>query len=404
MNWTTPADIRAQVQKLWDKGLILASLAGGEALFPRRLMLKKPSSAELAVRFKEVRTWIADLRQGAHYRVVMRELRHHIIGSNAVPDEIWMDTLDDALNLIGKGRDARRFNGIVALTRERQPVLLPWLARRPLKALELAEDWPQLMDIIDWMQAHPHPGVYPRQMDIQGIHSKFIEARRAVLRELMDIALPPDAVDTEATGMSRFCRRYGFLDKPLRIRFRILDPELALLPTCTDQDIAVNQDTFNRLEVKVSRVFITENEINFLTFPNLPGSMAIFGAGYGFEMLAQAIWLRRCAIHYWGDIDTHGFAILDQLRAYLPHVNSFLMDRKTLMAHELQWVSEPQPIRRDLVRLSAEERALFDDLRSNRIGPAIRLEQERIGFGWVKTALKSFVGPSTLSDPPLSTL
>jgi hypothetical protein len=63
------------------------------------------------------------------------------------------------------------------------------------------------------------------------------------------------------------------------------------------------------------------------------------------------------------------------------------MDRETLMAHELQWVSEPQPLRRDLARLSTEERALFEDLRDNRIRPAIRLEQERIGFGWVKTAL-----------------
>ncbi len=93
-----------------------------------------------------------------------------------------------------------------------------------------------------------------------------------------------------------------------------------------------------------------------------------------------------------------------ELRAYLPHVNSFLMDHETLMAHELQWVSEPRPVRRDLVRLSAEERALFDDLRSNRIGPAIRLEQERIGFGWVKKALQSVVEPSALPDPPLSAL
>lgn len=67
------------------------------------------------------------------------------------------------------------------------------------------------------------------------------------------------------------------------------------------------------------------------------------------------------------------------------------MDRKTLMAHKLLWVIEPQPIRRDLVRLSMEERQLYDDLRDNRIGPSVRLEQERIGFGWVKSALKSSV-------------
>ena len=387
MSWTTPADLRAQVQKLWDKGALLAPLISGEALFPLRLTLRRPTSAELSDRFDKVRNWISDLQQGTHYRVVMRELRHHIIGSNAIPDEIWIDTIDDALALIGKGQDAGRFSRIVSLAGERCPFALPWLIKHSLKALKLSEDWPLLLDIIDWMQAHPHPGIYPRQIDIPGVHTKFIEAHRSVLMELLDLSLPPEAVDIKATGTGRFCRRYGLLEKPLRIRFRILDPELALLPTCTDQDITVNQDAFNQLDVRVNRVFITENEVNFLAFPYLPAGMVIFGAGYGFEMLAKAAWLHACSIHYWGDIDTHGFAILDQLRTHLPHTESFLMDRKTLMAHELQWVSEPQPVRRDLARLRKEERELFEDLRDNRIGPAIRLEQERLGFGWIKAAL-----------------
>jgi hypothetical protein len=387
MTWTTPADLRAQVQKLWDKGLILASLAGGETVFPRRLTLKGPSSSELTDRFDQVRSWIADLRRGSHYRVVMREVRHRVLGANQIPDEIWVDTLDDALALIGKRRDAERFAQVVATTRNRRPAVLPWLVKYPLKALELADRWPMLLDIVDWIEAHPRPGVYLRQIDIPGIHTKFIETHRSVLSELLDLTLPPDAFDADAVGLGQFCRRYGFRDKPVRIRFRILDPELALLPGTADQDITLDHDTFALLDAKVDRVFITENETNFLAFPNLPRSMVVFGAGYGFDRLAQASWLHRCAIHYWGDIDTHGFAILDQLRAHLPHAESFLMDRETLMAHPSQWVTEPQPVRRDLPRLTHEEQALYDDLRDNRIRPSLRLEQERIGFGWIEAAL-----------------
>jgi hypothetical protein len=93
------------------------------------------------------------------------------------------------------------------------------------------------------------------------------------------------------------------------------------------------------------------------------------------------------AFYYWGDIDTHGFAILDQLRAQLPHVQSFLMDRPTLMGHALHWSEEPQSLVRDLPRLTDAERARFDELRDNRLRPRLRLEQERIGFGWVQQAL-----------------
>ena len=66
MSWTTPADLRAQVQRLWDRGRLLGSLVDGEAPFPLRLRLKGPSSTELADRFAEVRRWIAELRQGPH--------------------------------------------------------------------------------------------------------------------------------------------------------------------------------------------------------------------------------------------------------------------------------------------------------------------------------------------------
>jgi hypothetical protein len=34
---------------------------------------------------------------------------------------------------------------------------------------------------------------------------------------------------------------------------------------------------------------------------------------------------------YWGDLDTHGFAILDELRAHCPHAESLLMNRATFL-------------------------------------------------------------------------
>lgn len=393
MSWTSAADVRAQVQKLWDKGDLLRPCVQGEAMLPRRLRLVGPTSTELTERFDEVRAWMVDLRQASNqrgaprYRIVLREFRHRVLGSNAVPDEVWLDTLDDALALIGKQKDAKRFVGLVQLTREQHPALLPWLEKRPLNALALADVWPRLLEVVSWLYAHPRPGIYLRQVDIAGVDSKFIEAYRGVLSELLDLALPAEALEPSASGASQFCRRYGFKDKPLRIRFRLLDPRVALLPSACEQDIGVTQAAFERLDLPVSRVFITENEVNFLAFPPLPDSMVIFGAGYGFEVLAGAQWLQQRSIYYWGDIDTHGFAILDQLRAQLPHVQSLLMDRTTLLAHAAQWGEEPQPLLRDLPRLTDEERALFDELRDNRLRARLRLEQERIGFGWLQQAL-----------------
>ena len=390
--WTTPADLRRQVRRLWDRGIILAGLVTGETPFPRRLVLRRPGSTELRDRFDEVRAWVAALRSMPHVRLEMREIRHRVSGTNSLPHEAWVDTLEDAVALIRKQPELAEFRRLVDRTRARRPALLGWVAKRPLRALELAGEWRRLLEVVGWLGDHPRPGVYLRQMDVPGVHSKFVEAHRGVLGEMLDRALPPESIDADApAGVAGFARRYGFREKPVRIRFRVLDPAHALLPSAgeaaLEQDVTLDAESFAALRTGVSRVFITENEINFLAFPRVRDGMVIFGAGYGFETLGRAHWLRRCRLHYWGDIDTHGFAILDALRAQFDHVESFLMDRDTLMAFDSLWGTEDRPIHRDLPRLTAEERALYDDLRDHRIGRNLRLEQERIGFGWVASAL-----------------
>ena len=392
VGWTTPADLRGQVQRIWDRGVILASVVTGEARFPRRLSLRRPGSKELRDHFDEARTWVAALRSMPHVRLAMREVHHRVSGTNSLPHEAWVDTVEDAAALIRKQPELERFRRLVDRTRARQPALLPWVARRPLRALRLAGDWPRLLDVVGWLEDHPRPGVHLRQMDVPGVHSKFVEAHRGVLGELLDLVLPPESIDAGApAGTAGFARRYGFRERPKRIRFRVLDPTRALLPAApesdSDQDITLDGATFAALDAGVSRAFITENEVNFLAFPPVEGAMVIFGAGYGFESLGRARWLDRLRLHYWGDIDTHGFAILDALRARFGEVESFLMDRRTLLAFESLWGTEDAPIDRELSRLSVEERALYDDLRDNRLGRHVRLEQERIGFGWVRDAL-----------------
>ena len=100
-------------------------------------------------------------------------------------------------------------------------------------------------------------------------------------------------------------------------------------------------------------------------------------------------------MHYWGDIDTHGFAILNHLRSILPNVCSLLMDRATLHAHEAQWGHELMPTRRNLSKPHSDERALYDDLRDNVIRSHPRFEQERTAFHLVVEAIDRASRPGT---------
>lgn len=385
MSWTTPADLRVQVQRLWDRGELLRAAVTDTVSWPLRLNLKVPSASDLSDRFEAVREWVRAIAETPQVRIEWREWNHRVQGMQRLPSAVWIDTLQDALAIIGKVRQAQRFEAVWQQTAVAQPPLLAWLSRRPIQALDLADRWHRLLAVVAWLQAHPRPAVYLRQVDVPGVDSKFIEAHRGVLAELLDLGLPAEVIETGATGVMHFTRRFGFLDKPVRIRFRLLHPALPSLPGCSGlPDITLDAASFAALALPVERVFITENETNFLAFPEVAGAIVVFGAGYGWGALARATWLHRCQLHYWGDIDTHGFAILDQLRGHFPHAASFLMDRETLLAHRLHWGEEPEPARHDLSRITTQEAAVYDDLRFDCLQPGLRLEQERIGFGWVR--------------------
>ena len=394
MAWTTPDDVRAQVQRLWDRGRILAARLGAEPLFPLALRLSRPEVRELSDRFAEARDWIRTLEEGSKkatgvgYEIVYAEVNHRQLGLNRVPQSLLVPREADALALIGKRRQSDAFDRLVETTKAAHPELLLWLAKRPLDLLDHADDWVRLLSVVSWFRNHPRPGIYARQIDVEGIHTKFIETHRRLLAELLDLVLPAEHIDQQAIGAQAFERRLGLLCKPALLRFRVLDQSLRVQGL---EDVSTPIAQFARLDLPARRVFIVENEINGLAFPQAEASIILFGLGYGVDRLGLVPWLQDKAIYYWGDLDTHGFAILDSLRAVFPNARSFLMDRQTLLSHRPLWVEEPEPSQVPLSRLTEDENKVFEDLRFDRLGHRVRLEQERIAFGHVARTLASLL-------------
>lgn len=392
MGWTTPRDVNDRLRRTWDQGRLLAARVSGEALFPLQMRLARPDGRALGDRFDEVRSWIRALEEGSRthrgfgYEIEWVELEHRQLGRNRVPRAIVIPSEDDALALIGKRRDATRFQGLADATLAVFPALKAWIGRRPLRLLEHAEDWERILAVVTWFRGHARPGVYMRQIDVPGVDTKFIESRKELLSELFDLVLPPENRDETATGVRGFEQRYGLRQKPPLVRFRILDSRQHIGGLT---DLATPAAEFARLALPARRVFVTENDVNGLAFPDVPDSLVIFGLGYGLERLSEIPSLRQKAVFYWGDIDTHGFAILDRLRAALPDVRSFLMDRATLLAHRSQWVEEGVAYGGSLPHLDASEQALFQDLREHTLGNRIRLEQERVSYHFILDALKA---------------
>jgi hypothetical protein len=388
MGWTSPDELVAQIERLWQRGRLLSARLDGTSLYPLPLRLKRPASQDLGDRFDDVRAWIGALdagsrqRRGFGYDIVWEEVNHRQLGRNRLPAGIVVPTERDALTLIGRQAQAETFDALARETLTRFPSLRDWTSRKPLVVVGNAPEWMRILAVLAWFEAHPRSGLYLRQLDIPGVDTKFIELRRGLLAELLEQGLAPSRASDEAPPP--FEQRFGLRSRPALIRLRILDPSLCIGGLT---DITVPVEQLAALDLPATRVFITENEINGLAFPEAAGGIVLFKLGYALDLLAQVAWLGDRKIHYWGDIDTHGFAMLDRLRARFPHTQSLLMDRETLMAHQSLWGREDAPYTGPLAHLNEQEQALYDELRQNRLDDRVRLEQERIPFSWMRRAL-----------------
>jgi hypothetical protein len=382
MSWSTRADVVAKLRRRWERGEFLTRLAEGRQWEPLDVALRGPTAHDLADRFGEVRAWADRWRgsDGRGMRIETRTIGGRVIGTNEIPHKVWIDSYDQLWVLIGTSRQVSRFTELLAATRTQAPHLAEWMVDKPLEALRFADEWDKLINTVLWISCHASRGKYLRQIDVPGVDTKFIEGHRGILSALLDRQLPAQRVD-HTRPPSDFAGRYQFQSKPDYVRFRWLGHRNGYT------EMTVQAGELADTPPDCYTIFVVENEITYLAFPPPEGSVVIFGGGYALPRLNRLTWLADKDLTYWGDIDTHGFAILNQLRRRYPHARSILMDRPTLLAHEAHWTQESKPVNAHLPLLTSDEAALYTDLVEGVLGDAVRLEQERVRFCAIERAL-----------------
>jgi hypothetical protein len=334
---------------------------------------------------------------------------------------VWIDRFEDLSAILGTADEVRRLDQLLEATRTALPALMPWVTSRPIDALAFAAEWDHVLSTVKWIAGSDTGSTYLRQLDVPGVDTKFVERHRRLLSNLLTQVLPPERVDGRFTAAD-FARRFGFRSKPgmTRLRFHTesripvqpnggaADPARRPCPAgVPDSDpvrgrppwlpVGISELSFRTeeladLDLGADTVFVVENEVTYLAFPTAPGSVVVFGSGFVLGGVRDLPWVDDKNVVYWGDLDTHGFDILDRLRARFPAVQSILMDEATLLAHRGQWVEEPSPTQRTLAHLTDSEAALYRDLVEDRFGAHVRLEQERVRYSLVKMALAPWTG------------
>lgn len=377
--WSTPANIAAAVRRRWDDGTLLRAFAADAPFRATTIPLRGPRAGDLGDHFDAAREWSNALRHasrgGRAYTLLTSRIGGRLTGSTEVPIRAVVESYEQAWLLLGSQADAAAFRHLVNSS-EHVPRAQEWALGSPLAAVALAPVWQSVLGAYTWLDTHRGSGRYLREVSAPGVDTKFIEQHRSALGSMLGVPAAAGA----------FARALGLASKPATVRLRF-DPAVLVVPSGLSEAV-LRTEELGALDAQPRQALIVENEVTYLSVPIRPGCVVLWGKGYDADQPASLQWLSDTDVVYWGDIDTHGFAILNRVRAHLPNTRSVLMDRETLLAHEATWGREPAPTNVGLSRLDAAERTLYSDLVTDRYGPTVRLEQERINWEWALERLE----------------
>lgn len=378
------ADVGRRLARSWaDDALRLAGGPAVEALWPHDFPLGRTKSFDLAQRFSEVTKQVSGWREWARGRgLELLEKARLVSGTEqTLPTHLRINNIDSAAAVVGDGwpekllRSRRRAKTLL----KRFPAL-----ERPAWMLNATDslsdvDFALLLDAADWFAASTvkqRSGLTPRQVPVEGLHTKWLNARRALVAELAGLdhlgLLPPH---------------------PARIHFTYLDPDYLASGNRRHDSGSVGDAVTLPYEPQV--VLISENKDTAVGFPSVPGGVAVEGVGRGGLTHAAFDWIRGAPVLvYWGDMDADGLEILNEFRAAGIDATSLLMD----LAAYSEWErfgtnSDPQGrtlgprAPRAVDHLTAAEAELYEALTSEGWTRFRRVEQERIPLPVAHAAL-----------------
>lgn len=359
---------------------------GGD--WPLEVSLGVPTEADFTADISAVRHWVdawANWRGAGELR---QEPRKYLrLGSQTLPSSVVLPGPDEVAAWCGQERRWRRAAQRHADLVSRWPQFQErrGLARYFDVLADYAEaDYARLLTALAWMLDHPASGLYVRQLPLEGVDTKWLEKRRGLIVDLLGL-LRGGEVETD------FYAACGLARTPHRVRMRVLCPALRAQVGGL-KDIEAPVEELAALQLAPQVLLMVENQETGVALPDMTGVVAFMRLGAAVATLGTIPWLQACPAVYWGDIDTHGLAILARARQVLPLTRSVMMDVATLERYAALTVQEPvQYPDAELAELTADEREVFDGLRSGRWGAKVRLEQERITWPDALEALLSVV-------------
>ncbi|MGO3760535.1 MAG: DUF3322 domain-containing protein [Glutamicibacter arilaitensis] len=379
----TVAEARERLSTLYRRKLAAWSVRPFDATSPVALGLKPPTDRKAAADMPAVAAWLKQWSAVAvdGLQIDWEQRRWPNTGTQSIPVRLSAQSPAALARFLNRGKEwelyrarALRLQSLAPRDSGARDVFDRALARIIGKAAALSQqDFERVFHVLAWLAAHPDSGLYPRQLPVQGIDSKWLERHADIVRTL-HVATGGDP------GL-------GLLAPAKLYRVRFLDPRLA---PAGMGELMASPDTLSRLDLSARTVLIVENLQTLLSLPELPGVVALHGGGYDVRWCAPIPWVAAANLLYWGDLDLDGLAILASLRSVRPDARSVMMDPSTLQRFAQLAVPHAKGLTRAAPSgLQPKEVEAYKLLRAQ---GGLRFEQERIPWDHALATLRTELG------------
>lgn len=326
-------------------------------------------------------------KTGSGYSLETKCINSRNNGEQTSISKIYFETQEDFLTFIHENRSYKNF--CTALEQiEKKDILskekfCEW-AKSHLNDLcsetECSNYWSDICLCVNWLNKNQNSNLYIREIPLS-VHTKFIEQNKKNIQSLTE----------KAESSVSFEETFGLRIECDFVRFRSLSANVLFPFSAINlNECQIPIDNFKELDnsflTQIKNIFIVENKMVYLTFPQVPESICIWGQGYKVNILNNIDWFNTKNIYYFGDLDEHGFDILSSYRRHYSNIQSFCMNKSdwnnhlqyTVIGKKLDGNQIPQ-------NLTDEEKETFLTIRDSNKN---RLEQERISVSYIEKQLR----------------
>lgn len=266
---------------------------------------------------------------GYGYALTYKEVNTRHSGIITMPDAIFFENPQDFLKFIDKEQAFMAFRKAVDLTKKQVPTLLKWIENNVLKCQKQADEWEDIIKIVQYFIQNPKPNCYWRQLPV-AVDLSAAETHQPLIAELLETVLPPPYFNKNETAFEpRFGLRY---DEPL-LRIRFLD-DTQIHPKF-GEDITLPVSAWATwTDINCEKIYFIADKNVFLSFPKHPlpitSGCAINIAvlwEHSIDILPKISWFQSEKTYFIGDMTVKGFEQLSEMRSIFNHLKAVMMDK-----------------------------------------------------------------------------